>query len=252
MADLSSNEALKREEADRLQAQLDSSVANGMIAYGSLEWQNLAKQIQDARNAAEDYNIQIKQTEMKKFDDINNKLETRMSLLQSIIKLNEQDISDADTFGNYVTASQRDLQQANLARLRDEKQNQANELQAQLNESVANGFVQVGSEEWEKLQKQINEANAEVHDYNVQIKQTELKKFDDINKLYETQISHLQSIHTLTEQNITDAERYGDFVTSAQRDQQKDPERLWKLLPFRHSLIETLRLVLLKREVSSG
>jgi hypothetical protein len=153
MADLSSNEALKREEADRLQAQLDSSVASGMITYGSLEWQNLAKQIQDAKNAAEDYNIQIKQTEMKKFDVINNKLETRMSLLQSIIKLNEQDISDADTFGNYVTASQRDLQQANLARLRDEKQNQANELQAQLNESVANGFVQVGSEEWEKLQK---------------------------------------------------------------------------------------------------
>lgn len=50
---------LQKEQIEKLQNQLNSSVASGVIKQGSLEWLEMQTQIEEAKNALADYNVEM-------------------------------------------------------------------------------------------------------------------------------------------------------------------------------------------------
>ena len=63
-------------------------------------------------------------------------------------KLNEQNVADAEKFGDQVTSGMRDQQKRNVSGQRAKKAKEADSLEKQLAASVANGTVKEGSLEW--------------------------------------------------------------------------------------------------------
>ena len=114
------------------------------------------------------------------FDYINEAYETQIEYQENLNKLNEQSIEDAETFGNSVTAGMRDRQKQNAGILKNLAQHEADSLQKELDAGVSSGTIVKGSKEWIEMTQNILKAKQSVHDYDVQIKQMELKKLDDI------------------------------------------------------------------------
>lgn len=134
------------------------------------------------------------------FDYINEAYQTQIAYQESLNKLNERFITEAETFGNEITAQQRTAQQQNVAVNKALKERQANSLQKQLDAGVTAGTIKKDSKEWLEMTQQINEAKLAAHEYGVEIKQLEIKKLEDIADHYGRILDYMQSIVDL--QNI--------------------------------------------------
>jgi hypothetical protein len=145
-----------------------------------------------------------------------------------LIALNEQLIADAETFGNSIPAEMRDRQKYNVGIQRHLKEEEVHTLEMQLAEGVNSGIIIEESKEWVEMQTIINECKQAVHDYDVEIKKLEMKKFDDINDHYNTQLQLLSTMREYYGLLITDTEKFGDQVYPQMRDFQKQSIELEK------------------------
>ena len=136
--------------------------------------------INQCKQAVHEYDVQIKQIELKKIEDITHHYETQISLLEAMRGYYEGVISDAEKFGDNVLPYMRDFQKQNIELQKARKQIQADSLQAQLDSLVSQGYVEEYSLEWINLKNQVLEARKAVHDFDVQQKELDIKKLQDI------------------------------------------------------------------------
>jgi len=172
----------------------DVSETQGVILEGSREWVEMTQTIKEAEQAVHEYDVAIKKLELKKFDDINDHYETQIGFLETIHSYYERNIDDTEKFGDQVFEQMRDFEKHNLQIEKQRKQIQADSLQRQLNEAVSGGYVEQYSLEWVRLKKDIYEAQQAVHDYNVQQKELDIKKLEDIVNHYNKIVDFMQTM----------------------------------------------------------
>ena len=150
--------------------------------------------INECKQAVHDYDVEIKKLEMKKFDDINDHYNTQLQLLSTMREYYGLLITDTEKFGDQVYPQMRDFQKQSIELEKQRKQIQADALQRQFDSVVSQGYVDEYSLEWIDLKNEIYEAKMAVHDYEIQQKELDIKKLQDIVDHYSKIINFMETM----------------------------------------------------------
>lgn len=184
-------EALAREEVAKLQAQLDSSVKNGIIKEGSSEWIEMQSQINDAKveiidaqKAQIEWNNAIVEMELEKFENL-------LDLLDAISEYNDSLIDLKKATGDVITAEDFNRQiadrQEQIKALEEERSEVWDNYQKALADSEG-AYGGKTADEWKQqyyeLGTEINNVKQEVIDLQDELNNLELDKLArDLKKL---------------------------------------------------------------------
>lgn len=173
-------ELLKQEEQS-LKDQLSKALDSGYIESGSDEWLEMMKSIQgveesilDCETAIEEFNNEIKQLEVDKFNRIADHYNDLRDSLNSSNDLISKQIGLLEEAGELVGASYYTTQIDQLKKQLDLLDQERKSLSDQLNTSVSSGIIKEGSDEWLEMMKTIQEVDGSILDC-----QTSIEEFDN-------------------------------------------------------------------------
>lgn len=120
--------------------------------------------------------------EQEKFQNIQNYYDGWNNRYSNYTEAHQKKYDLSEAHGDYTNTKKFDIQIADLQKQRKYKNQEATDLQAQLDKSVKSGIIKKGSQEWLEMTNQILEAQNAVSDFDTQIEQA---KQDKITAVYE-------------------------------------------------------------------
>lgn len=136
----------------------------------------------NADQAQAEYAAMRVTNEQEKFKNVQNYYSGWNDRYSNYTEQHQKKYEKSEAHGNYTNSKKYDTQINDLQKQRKYKQNEATDLQKQLNASVKSGIIKKGSEEWLEMTNQILEAQNAVSDFDTQIEQA---KQDKITTVYE-------------------------------------------------------------------
>lgn len=174
--------------------------------------QDLYDKAQDAADAVQSLNIEIRQLAKSRFDNIQSQFEEVLGKVNSIKDLYSKDNDFLEEQGWFASTllnnSMMEQEQKNLAKLEQER----DALTKALNSAMASGKIEAESEDWYSMQSAIDDCTSSIYDakkalveYDNAIRQINWDAFDrtrdDVNNLIdETQFL----VDLLKDEDITD------------------------------------------------
>ncbi len=168
-------------EKTALADQMASALKSGNIDTGTDEWLEMVEKLSevegnilDCKTAIEEFNNEIKQLEVDKFDRIANHYNDLCDSLNSSNDLISKQIGLLEEAGELVGASYYTTQIDQLKKQLNLLDQEKKSLSDQLNTSVSSGIIKEGSEEWLEMMKTIQEVDGSILDC-----QTSIEEFDN-------------------------------------------------------------------------
>ena len=168
-------------EKTALADQMASALKSGNIDTGTDEWLEMVDKLSevegnilDCQTAIEEFNNEIKQLEVDKFDRIANHYNDLCESLNSSNDLISKQIGLLEEAGELVGASYYTTQIDQLKKQLNLLDQEKKSLSDQLNTSVSSGIIKEGSEEWLEMMKTIQEVDGSILDC-----QTSIEEFDN-------------------------------------------------------------------------
>lgn len=168
-------------EKTALADQMASALKSGNIDTGTDEWLEMVEKLSevegnilDCKTAIEEFNNEIKQLEVDKFDRIANHYNDLCDSLNSSNDLISKQTGLLEEAGELVGASYYTTQIDQLKKQLNLLDQEKKSLSDQLNTSVSSGIIKEGSEEWLEMMKTIQEVDGSILDC-----QTSIEEFDN-------------------------------------------------------------------------
>lgn len=175
------------------------------IKEGSAAWHEMTSEIEAAEEQLQKSFTDVKQLYVDAFDAIQREFESHISAIDSSLSMAEARIADAQYTGVDKAGFYQSMLDDNRAKYKQQRAELA-ALEEKQAEALANG-VEYGSEEWRKLQSQIDSVKVSIQKTQTEIRAIYKEAFDDIEEEYSKRMSTLDHIRK-TYENENTASRY--------------------------------------------
>lgn len=162
-----------------------------------LKWYN---KYLDSRDTIAGLERDLSQLYKDQFDNIKSNYENRINLNDYLRDSEEKAYSQSTTYFDDM----RNVYSKNLNLLTEE----AKELEKQLQKAVDSNAIEVGSEAWQEMKKNINDVTKEISKTNVELAKLYTEQFEYIQNNYQNQISSYESLNDANEKNFTATTNY--------------------------------------------
>ena len=188
---------------------------------GYLEYQKWFEKYLDSRDTIAGLERDLSQLYKDQFDNIKKSYDNQIDLSEYLRDSEEKTYTQSTEYFDDM----RDVYSKNLELLTSE----AKDLEKQLQKAVDSDAVEVGSEAWQEMKKDINSVTKEIAKTNVELAKLYTEQFDYIQSNYQNQISSYESLHDANEKNFTTTTNYykemreiSNKTLKAQRDELAD------------------------------
>lgn len=154
----------------------------------------------DCRDSIVGLEQDLSQLYKDQFDNIKKNYENQIDLSEYLRDSEEKTYSQTTTYFDDM----RGVYSKNLELLT----NEAKDLEEQLRKAVDDGAIEVGSEAWQEMKKEINGVTKEISKTNVELAKLYTEQFDYIQNNYKNQISSYESLNDANEKNFTATTNY--------------------------------------------
>ena len=154
----------------------------------------------DSRDTIAGLERDLSQLYKDQFDNIKKNYENQIDLSEYLRDSEEKTYSQSTTYFDDM----RGVYSKNLELLT----NEAKDLEEQLRKAVDDGAIEVGSEAWQEMKKEINGVTKEISKTNVELAKLYTEQFDYIQNNYKNQISSYESLNDANEKNFTATTNY--------------------------------------------
>ena len=162
-----------------------------------LKWYN---KYLDSRDTIAGLERDLSQLYKDQFDNIKKSYDNQIDLNGYLRDAEEKTHSQSTTYFDDM----RGVYSKNLEYLTSE----AKELEEQLQKAVDSDAVEVGSEAWQEMKKDINDVTKEISKTNVELAKLYTEQFEYIQNNYQNQISSYESLNDANEKNFTATTNY--------------------------------------------
>lgn len=189
---MKSQKSIKESERDALTAQLQKQLNEHPEIYGTESYYSMLQQIQEVENEIDDlnsniidYSNSISEEYLNIFNSLNSEFENKLGIIEHQANEINNALDLAETKGRLAATGYyealKEINQSSIDTLTEERA----ELENAFYTALASGEIEVGSEDYYDMQDAINgvieklqEAQNEVEELNIQIRQCEWDNFD--------------------------------------------------------------------------
>ena len=154
----------------------------------------------DSRDTIAGLERDLSQLYKDQFDNIKKSYENQIDLSEYLRDSEEKTYSQTTTYFDDM----RGVYSKNLELLT----NEAKDLEEQLRKAVDDGAIEVGSEAWQEMKKEINGVTKEISKTNIELAKLYTEQFDYIQNNYKNQISSYESLNDANEKNFAATTNY--------------------------------------------
>lgn len=154
----------------------------------------------DSRDTIAGLERDLSQLYKDQFDNIKKNYENQIDLSEYLRDSEEKTYSQSTTYFDDM----RGVYSKNLELLT----NEAKDLEEQLQKAIDSDAIEVGSEAWQEMKKEINGVTKEISKTNVELAKLYTEQFDYIQNNYNNQISSYESLNDANEKNFTATTNY--------------------------------------------
>lgn len=154
----------------------------------------------DSRDSIVGLEQDLSQLYKDQFDNIKKNYENQINLSEYLRDSEEKTYAQSTTYFEDM----RGIYSKNLELLT----NEAKDLEEQLRKAVDDGAIEVGSEAWQEMKKEINGVTKEISKTNVELAKLYTEQFDYIQNNYKNQISSYESLNDANEKNFAATTNY--------------------------------------------
>lgn len=167
---------------------------------GYLEYQKWFEKYLDSRDTIAGLERDLSQLYKDQFDNIKKAYDNQIDLSEYLRDSEEKTYTQSTKYFDDM----RGVYSKNLELLTSE----AKDLEEQLQKAVDSDAVEVGSEAWQEMKKDVNSVTKEIAKTNVELAKLYTEQFDYIQSNYQNQISSYESLNDANEKNFTATTNY--------------------------------------------
>lgn len=184
--------AMLQSELEDLEAALKFAIDTGLIKEGTDEWYEMKAKISGVKAELVECNQEVEELVSKQFDNISNQFENELGLLENENEQIQAKIDLLEEQGEIPSPAYYEelIENSELEKAALEEEKAA--LQAVLDEQIALGNIQVGSDQWYEMIGAINEVDSKItkctmntENFQNAINDLHWERFDELIKRYD-------------------------------------------------------------------